>query len=486
MRILFVAYCIISNGDGDSLIGVYKRCLRIGLEMHRRGHEVHILCDRRHEFRDPLVKETAKIFHFIDLPGGVHFMASEKVRRRYLRARYSEANLDMVVIGECPLGGSLLDAAVVASELELPMVLLDNAYSPIMVKLFMRRHAALFDGVILTGPQSFHPAKASTFYCGVPPLLAGDPAAALPLLEELKLDAGKLITVLGYEHKAEILATNLLLACGPTDNNFLFIVRRPQETLRRLEVLPSEVREKVRVIPLPSESTLFSLLKHSSLAIGKCGFMQVSESLALGTPFLAVFYKGCFSTIAMLPRAQRYVHSTIKTEADASTLAAFERLLHANAEDLSRLHDGRFDGLSRTADFLENMLRIPRTGVTEETERLGYRKSKVTAALERKHPGKQIEIEWMRGMRMGDSFFGHTDCLAIAYRCAGVRRFTTLCGRKYWSLLLGRMLLRRATTHIPEQRILYRGWGGRFTIEEDRRESYVPPPGVGGGAGVAK
>ncbi len=474
MRLLFVAYCMVDNENGDSLIGVYKRCLRIGVEMHRRGHEVHILCDQRHRFRDPLAKVAGKIFRFLDLPMGALFR-SEHVRRRYIRGAIQQRKFDMVVIGECPLGGSLLDVTLAASELEIPLVLLDNAYGPVMAKLFVWRHGNLFDGVILTGPASFHPRKTKPFYCGVPPLVSGDADAAAPLLDELKLRSGNIVTVLGYERKAETLAINLLLENNP-NCDFLFIVRNPEQTLQRLESLPPELKAKTRVIDPPAESVLFSLLRHSRLAIGKCGFMQVSESLALRTPFLALYYRGCFSRLTLPARARRYVHSTTSTDAEPGTVRAFERLLNADPEDIAKVHDGRFDALERMAQFLEDLPKTRRPGLGRQAERWGYKKAMVAAALTQKHSGKAIEVDWIRCMRMHDMLFGRIDCLAVAYRSEGVPRFTTLCGRRYWSLLFGRMLLRRATRTIPENLILFRAPGGRSTIEEGREEGYKDPP----------
>jgi len=79
-------------------------------------------------------------------------------------------------------------------------------------------------------------------------------------------------------------------------------------------------------------------------------------------------------------------------------------------------------------------------------------------------------------MRLRDMPFGRVDCLAVAYRSEGVPRFTSLCGRRYWSLLFGRLLLRRATKNIPENLILYRAPNGRSTIEEGRNEGYEEVP----------
>jgi len=58
VRILFVAYCMINNENGDSLIGVYKRSLRIAMEMVRRGHEVWMFCTGRQDYRDELTTQA--------------------------------------------------------------------------------------------------------------------------------------------------------------------------------------------------------------------------------------------------------------------------------------------------------------------------------------------------------------------------------------------------------------------------------------------
>jgi hypothetical protein len=475
MKILFVAYSMIDNSNGDTLIGVYKRCLRIGFEMQARGHEIWVHCVGCPKFRDPLVESALRSFKYLDVPGGIQFVQSPRVRRRYLRKYFAREQFDMVVIGEVPIRGALLDATLVASELKIPLVLLDNAYRPLLARNFVRRHGNLFDGIVLTGLSSFHPRNMGAFYCAAPPFLRGEADAALPLLCELQLQGTRFVTVLGYERKAAVLAVNLLKDGVDPDSHFLFLVRDPEILQEHLKTLSPELQARCRVIASPTENILFSLLKHSRLVIGKCGFMQASEALALGTPFLGIYYRGCFSTITLPFEAQRYVHSTGHVNADASTRRAFERLLRVEPSALGGLHEGGLDGLERVASFLESMPLTQRPGVMKESARLGYTVPSVTRALRKKHHRKEIVVESVRATRVHDAPMGRFDYVAVHYRCAGVPRFAILLGRRYWAPISGPFLLRRALRAIPKSAILYRSWTLRYSLEEDSGERSLPP-----------
>ena len=129
MNFLFLAYCFGSPG-GDSLIGVYKRALRIGLVLVERGHDVAILCPGRHVYRDELVQRAESACKFVDFPLEVLFEQDVSRRRSHYRAILEELQIDVVVAGEAPIAGTLLDGTVTAVESRVPVVVVDNAYGP--------------------------------------------------------------------------------------------------------------------------------------------------------------------------------------------------------------------------------------------------------------------------------------------------------------------------------------------------------------------
>lgn len=66
-RFFFVTYCF-GDYQGQSLIGVYKRGLRIALELADRGHEVVFFCTGREAFSDDLTRQAEQRLTFVDIP----------------------------------------------------------------------------------------------------------------------------------------------------------------------------------------------------------------------------------------------------------------------------------------------------------------------------------------------------------------------------------------------------------------------------------
>ncbi len=475
MRILFVAYCMINNENGDSLIGVYKRCLRIGLEMSRRGHEVWVFCTGREGFRDSTTIAAEKQFRFLDVPLKVLFSPSIELRRRYYRHVFRQIRPDVVVSGEVPLAGTLLESSLCASGLGIPVVVLDNAYSPEMAELFVSSHGAMADGIVLTGPSSFHMRNAPAHYCAAPPFVQRGGEEADSLLRHLGLTGERLITVLAYERKAETLAAALLAQDRVQPCNAVFIARNPEETETRLGALPVAARNRIRVLTPPSETMFFSLLQRSSLVIGKCGFMQVSECLSLGTPFIGIEYRGCFPVSSLPPQARKFVHATTSVVADRETAKIAIRFLKTSAGKLKGLHDGRFGGIPLVADFLERLSPAPRLATTAECAGLGYTEDIVRRALEKLRGGNSIRVHSIRSTRLRNEDAGRIDSISVIYESQGARRQALLWGRVYKDIAAADTDVRSASRPSSPRRLLRYAPDALAAIEVDLGEPYLPP-----------
>jgi hypothetical protein len=469
MRFLFAAYCMVNNPNGDSLIGVYKRCVRIGLELHSRGHAVAIVCSGYGAFCDATVTLALVKLKFIDTPPRVAFHASSQYQRRWLRKTVREFGADVVVIGEAPMGGVLLDAAVVAGELGIPSVILDNAYSPFLAEKFVREHGPAVDGLALMGPSSFQLKDPPDYYCGVAPLISlGDDAAAA--LDETWPRARRVVTVLGYEKKAERLAIALLRAVPWLSCELLLITPDAAAAEERLANLPPAIRAKIHVMAMPAESVLFEAMRRSRLVIGKAGFMQTCESICLETPFLGLYYFGCYS-VWQLPRPTlRFVGQTSGTAATFFVVMRFLRLLHTPKSSMRAVHSGGFNGLATVCDFLERMCGKLRDGVTAESARLGYTAEIVRQALEARHPGRSIEVVWVRMAPMSGGPDEQVDCVFARYRSGRRESVATLTGR----ITKPTAAIDQATQHTTPaagtetaRRVWYRSPDGTLTLEAE-------------------
>jgi hypothetical protein len=466
---------MINNENGDSLIGVYKRCLRIGLEMARRGHEVSMFCTGRDAYRDAAVSEAEAVMHFVDFPLNVLFCPCVEVRRRFYRKVFNRVAPSLVVIGEAPLAGTLLDSTLCAAGLGIPVVVLDNAYSPALAAAFIDSHGPMVDGVILTGATSFHVPDPPSFYCAAPPFISGCGKEADSLLDELGIGSRKLITILGYERKAEILAAALLAARPREDVLALFVVPNPLETHERMASLPHAVLERVRLIRPPEEAVLFSLLARSALAIGKCGFMQVSESLALGTPFIGLHYRGCFDVDMFDSCARNFVHKTTSIEPEPDTLEAFDRFLDLGSGQMHHIHHWGFAGLTQAANFIENLPQAPRSETNGETERLGYTRAIITKSLTSLHPNSGVELQWSRATRLRNYPQCLIDSVTVGYKVGERRRQAFLWGRRYSDERSADYDRDLAEDPNSARRILFQSEDKLLILELDAGESRLPP-----------
>lgn len=475
MRVLFLAYCMINNENGDSLIGVYKRSLRVGLELARRRHDVWVHCTGRDDFRDALTARAERDLHFLDFSRDALLIAPLETRRRYYRRILRRLHPDIVVAGEVPLAGPLLDVTLAAIGLGQRVVVLDNAYNPDLAELFVETHGPFADGIVLTGLSTFHPRDRPGFYCAVPPYVPDLQADAASHTSGVPIDGRRLIVVLGYERKAAQLALSLLPRLQLTGYTTVFVSPDGEAELEGLTTLPDDIRRTIHVVHRPNDQVLFSLIARSSLVIGKCGFMQVSEALALGVPFIGVYYRGCFCPSLLEPRAQSFVHATSTPEADEETVAAARRLLHVDRRSLDALHDGRFSAAEMAAAFIEQLPAIPRHEISEEAARLGYGHQMVFEAIQAMHPFERIEfMSGVRANRLRVIDSGMLDSVTCVYETEGVRRQAFLWGRRYLVPQLRRRFAAAASRNGSHRRVLAWSKDGCTSLEPDRGEEHLP------------
>ena len=474
MKFLFVAYCM-GASQGQTQIGAYKRGLRLALELSNRGHEVSFFCTGRHNFHDSLTDLAEKKLAFVEFP----FLPA-----KYKGAEYNRANFishlqmlqpDMVVIGDAPLAGTLLETTLCAVELEVPTVCLDNAYGPIFADLFCRRHGAMFDGIILSGPSALHGKSSYPTLLQVPPLITPSREAAKVLISNhLGLNGKRLIVVLAYDQNVQRLGISLLERLASADVDVVFVSSTPEDVSAHLRHLPPPVASHGRAIAAPEDGLLFGLLQVAHCAVTKCAFMQVTESLSLHTPVIGYYYSGYFS-MDHLPRVfRRFTHATTTSVADKATVMAALRFLDMDPEKLRLVHNGDEGGAAMAASFLEKLPRLPRQGTEMESARLGFSKVHLVKALKNLEPCGQPVIEQVRCSGLRSMPNHEIYILTCAYHINGNRAFVRLWGRLFRSpiSLLGEV--RRAQQPGSNRHVLYSSWRHRMLIEVDTGEETLP------------
>lgn len=474
MRYLFVAYCF-GNSNGQALIGVYKRGLRIALELSERGHEIVFFCTGRENFNDSLTRRAEERMRFVDFPHDEPAFETAERNRRVFLSEMAALDLDFVVVGEAPLDGPLLESTLCAVELGIPVVVLDNAYRPRLAAEFCRVHGPALDGVILNGLSSLFMPNPPPRLLQVPPYIEPSVTEARQLLAgELGFTGNQLVTMLAYDYNVECLASSLLGKLHNPDLEVLFLSSDVAGCEERLSQLPAVLREKVRVIGPPPERVLFGLLQLSRLAVVKCAFNQVVECLSLGTPLIAYYYVGDFTLACLPPACRAFAHATTGIEADAETVAAARRFLDMDAEKIASVHNGELEAVAKAATFLEWLPPTPRQDTWDECADLGFTRARIEAALKVRYPHSTLTLQQVRATRLRVMPSQQVYSVTCRFEAGGQQHFERLWGRVFRRVRAANDEIARITEPGTWRQPLYLSAKERIVIERDLGLALLP------------
>ena len=433
MRVLIVTYCFGTAG-GQVLIGVYKRGLRVGLELCDRGHDVFFFCSGRENFHDEMTATAEQRMTFVEWPVEEDTPNDAAASRRLALERLGDIRPDVIVIGEAPLAGALLAFTLYAAELGIPAVCLDNVYGPELANLFCDIHGPIFDGIVLTGPSSFYTAEPPPFLLQVPPYIEPSAEAARQLLRaELGLRADRVITVLAYDRNVEALGASIFaqLAAEDAELEAVFISHRIEECQQRLDTLPANARQRASVVkPLP-DPLHFGVLQQSRLTVGKCAFMQVTECLSLHTPIIGFYFEGDFSLRYIPDVCRRFAFASSQAEADQETLDVARRFLSMAPAEMASVHDGALEATKSAAAFIERVPSMPaRDTIREAAASLDLEPESLARALATRHRESEISVESYRVSRIRNSPKQRVHAVVCRYLLAGAPRIERL----WWHL----------------------------------------------------
>jgi len=474
LRVLFATYCI-ELAEGQLQIGAYKRGLRVGLALSERGHEVLFYCTGHNNFHDDLTAQGKRRMRFLDFPFRPAAYEGAEANRASFLAQLGELQPDLIVIGETPMAGPMLEMTLCAVEAKIPVVFLDNAYHPSYVGAFCEKHGAMADGIVLSGPSALYGSTSYRYVTHVPPYMEASPSAARALLrDELGMNADRLMVVLAYDPNVERLGISLLTQLDDPDLAVVFVSPDPAGVQRRVAASCGVPRGRVRAIAPPTEPVLFGLLQLARCAVTKCAYMQVTESLSLGTPVVSLYYPGFFSLSAMPSAIKPYTHATTTAVADPATLAAARRFLHTDAEELGAVHDGTLGAADRVADFLEALPRTPRADAAVECARLGFTTRRIRGALLALHPGRAPVVLDVRSNCLREFPDHAVHVVVCRYALGEDSHFVRLWGRVFHSARALFIETRRIRAEEPRRRVLYTSLRARILLELDMGEEVLP------------
>jgi hypothetical protein len=299
LRALFISYA--SDGTaGPAMMGVLKRVARVMSALPRR----RVACQWLHFGplgEDPLVRRLAA-------RPGVHTIRGERPELE-VESILFRVLPHVVVLGEGPGGGMMELTAKLATASGIPLVCIENYYSPDKPPHFATSSPTVNQWLLLGLPQAAGFGRISSRFVLAPPLVRGAIKRREP---------APMLAILGYD--AAVRAAGLDLLCRlPPEVTACVVAPGERVHLTDGRSRPGRLPTS---IALPDDVTLASLLAGAQVVVCKSGFQQMAEALSLGTPCVALSATGAVPAPLLDSHLRPYVRYLGSTAADLTRVLA--------------------------------------------------------------------------------------------------------------------------------------------------------------------
>lgn len=292
-RLVFVTYFRLVP---TTQIGVFKRCMRL-IQHLVSDFEIHLVNFGPLPERDALFTELRPRLRLQELP--------DDGLGNALSRMLEEIAPEAIVLGETPLRGSMRLAHRVASTRGVWQVCIENYYGDFAGGFFPAEWPRI-DRWLLLGLMPGGQAGASAGRVEiVPPLVRFPPGGAGGERDR--------VTILGYDQQTLLMGALLLRRLPPSQQADIVVspewealIEKQRETLGR----PGH-----RVLVLPGDDELSRSISRARLVLGKAGYQQVVESVALGAPIVCQICGGGVDEQLIAPHLRPYVRF-VATEED--------------------------------------------------------------------------------------------------------------------------------------------------------------------------
>lgn len=469
MKVLFVTYFFICE-EGQSLIGDYKQCVRVAKALSDRGHEILLAHVGSKSYPQELMEKrlnpaTAIHLQYFDAKDQEMELDQAGRNRNAFLEQFAAVQPDVVVLGGAPWSGVFLEAALCAVELGIPLAVQDNAYGPSLIRQICINIGPMIDGVILTGPSSFHLPQPPAHLWQVSPFVELGPESERgTAMKTLGLTGDRLITVFGaYDSKVVTVALGLATQLkGPGCEMIFLSPQQPEALKQQLATLDTDV--KMKIIPSLPESMKFDLLRISRLAIIKYGFKQMTEAMSLRTPVLVVYHDGPHWLQYTPNDYHKFIYVTTDADTGPEVAAAARKLMDIDKEEMALMHAGGFAAAEETAKFLEKLYVGGVRDTSTECAEHGFSQQRVAAALVQLEHCDHVSIQSLRCTRVMPLLEDpERFALFCSYTAAGQPRTARLKGTVYSSA--GRAQANTTTSAHQDRRMLYASADRRIILE---------------------
>ncbi len=288
MKVLFVSYSAISGNQGEtSYIGVLKRCIRLIYHFDMSRFTVYLLNFGELPMDDPFVTQTLKMINVVNLPDQSNSSLEELLTR---------LSPEIVILGEGPGSGKMLELSEHACKLGIPQICIENYYRKEQPVYFKKESPWLDQWLLIGIPFTHQFGRIADNAVIVPPLI--------PSPENVGSGNSGVITILGYD--PTVMSLGLKLASklpGEIEIRLIYAAKLKS-------MLPGVKKRypflNIRYITMPTEKELSRYISESSFVVGKSGFQQIVECIALGTPIITYEAPGGVPEILLIEEFRDY------------------------------------------------------------------------------------------------------------------------------------------------------------------------------------
>ncbi len=266
MKVLFVSYSVSTNKPGEtSFMGVMKRCIRLLHQWQHSGMDLYLLNFGELPKDDPLVIQTLPHITIGHLKDNEATTLLQSLR---------QLAPDVIVLGEGPGNGKMLELSRFATRLNIPQICIENYYNQDQPAFFKKESPWLDQWLLLGIPLDNQFGRISEHAVLVPPLIR----QADKVVENQK----PVVTILGYDPNVVKLGFELMERLPRNKKVRLVYSRKIKPLLIDIKFRYPDL--DIEYCTLPSEKQLSAYIAGSALVVCKSGFQQIVECLSLGTP----------------------------------------------------------------------------------------------------------------------------------------------------------------------------------------------------------
>jgi hypothetical protein len=275
VRVVFSTYSAASNDhNSTAFLGVLKRCVRLIANMKEDLIEPHLVNFGSVPIDDPLLqKELPKL-----IPHNLENGSADIDFNEF----FNSLKPDILVLGEGPGRGKMLDISKAALVYKIPQVCIENYYGAGQPEHFKKENPWLDQWLLLGLPSDYSYGRITEQATLCPPLL--------PVKDKITDEEKYDVVILGYDINAAMLGIELIHKLPKNIHALLIHGKSLKKHLIKLKNFSQGIN--VTFIGFPNETQFRNWLTAANIVVCKSGFQQMVECLAVGTPIIAYDARG--------------------------------------------------------------------------------------------------------------------------------------------------------------------------------------------------